>query len=201
MRSAVKTPMMLVGLAALVLGIGYLFTGLPAPAKNLPTGLVPHFNGYGRNVLGDPADMWTRANTWAREDTTAGKPVVLPHKGAVEVAYIGEPRDTGPRRKIEVFQATSHGVTSGQRWIFSIRMRGMIIKSYADVGMEWFNAKWKWMGEKDVYPPITGSYQRFAVSIVLPANARHLAVYVQLPEINSATRIDVIASSASLTRV
>jgi hypothetical protein len=92
-------------------------------------------------------------------------------------------------------------VTSGQQWIFSIRMRGMIIKSYADVGMEWFNAQWKWMGEKDVYPSITGTDRRFEVSTVLPANARHLAVYVQLPEINPATRIDVIASAVSLASV
>jgi hypothetical protein len=193
--------MILVGLAMLVLGVGYLFTGLPAPAKNLPTGLVAHFSGYGHNVLGDTADMRTQVNTWDREDTTAGKPVVLTRKGTVEVAYAGEPEDTGTKRKIEVFQATSHGVTSGQRWIFSVRMRGMIIKSYADVGMEWFNAQWKWMGEKDVYPSITGTDRRFEVSTVLPANARHLAVYVQLPEINPATRIDVIASAVSLASV
>jgi len=112
--------------------------------------------------------------------------------------------------KIEIFQAIWHGVHPGQRWRFSIRVKGKLTRSYVIVGMEWFSVfkhvvgkvvgyGYNYIAEQDVYPQVNGSWQRVtAVSPRLPGNARCVAVYVQLPEINGTSRIDVQVSGASL---
>jgi hypothetical protein len=193
MRPVIKTILVLAGIAVIVFGVGFAFTGLPTPAKNLPTGLGGS-SAHGRNVLRSGV-------TWAREYTTASKPWLIRHKSSMEVAYVGEPGDTGLHRKVEVFQGVYHNVAPGQEWVFSVRLRGLIVKSYVIVGMEWFTSSGKWAGEKDIYPPVTETYQRMTVATVLPPKAQYLAVYVQLPEINPSTRIDISASSASLIRM
>jgi hypothetical protein len=196
-RRIIKIALSLGCLAALVIGVEIMFSGLPRPVTPPPTGLGGS-PGRGTNVLGLAADTWTRANTWAKEDTIAGTPTFIRHTTSIEIVYAGVPEDTGGHRKLEVFQAIDRGVVAGQLWVFSIRLRGLVVKSYTDVGIEWFGKDWKWMAEKDVYPPLTGSYQRVTVAKVLPDGARYLAVFVQLEQINPATRIDISASGASL---
>jgi hypothetical protein len=193
MSSVIKTGAVITGLMTLVLAVGLAFTGLPAPAKELPTGLGKG-PSHGHDVLSG------RPGVWARENTTAGKPVLIRHTDSVEVTYTGEHGDTGLHRKIEVFRGIYHGIAPGQRWIFSIRLQVIVIESYAIVGMEWFKPDGKWAGEKDVYPPVTGTAQRVTVSAVMPTTAKYLAVYVQLPEINPSTRIDLTASAVTLLR-
>ena len=77
-------------------------------------------------------------------------------------------------------------------------------KAYLIVGMEWFSMArpiYRYLAEQDVYPRITSSWQRVTVvSPPLPGSARCLAVYVQLPEINPYSRIDVEIACASLIR-
>jgi hypothetical protein len=194
MRLWLRTVMASVAIAAVVVGAGLALTGLPAPAKNLPTGLGGRAVS-GRSVLMD------KPSAWAQEYSTTLRPTIIRHGSSVEVAYVGQEKDTGLHHKVEVFQGVYHGVAAGQRWIFSIRLRGLVIKTYAIVGMEWFNAHGKWVGEKDVYPPVGSLYQRSLVAETLPAGAKYLAVYVQLPEINPQSRLDVTATSASLVRV
>lgn len=194
MRPWARTIMASATIAAVVVGAGLALTGLPAPAKDLPTGLgVRIVNG--RSVLAH------EASAWAQEYSTTVKPTIIRHQDSVEVAYAGQAEDTGLHRKVEVFQGVYHGVAAGQRWVFSIRLRGVVVKTYAIVGMEWFNSHGKWAGEKDVYPPIDRTYQRASVGQTLPHGAKYLAVYVQLPEINPQTRLDVTAASATLVRV
>jgi hypothetical protein len=198
MRPAIRIVLVLGCLAAVVAGVGLVFTGLPARAKPLTTGLGGS-PGHGINVLRLAADTLTRVNTWAQEDTTAARPTLTRRASSIELAYAGTPGDTGGHRKVEIFQAI-HRVAADQRWVFSVLIRGAVVKSYADVGMEWFGKNGRWMDEKDVYPPLDATYQRVTVAAVLPSGARYLAVYVQLAEINPATRIDISASGASLIK-
>jgi hypothetical protein len=199
MRHVIKVALTLGCLAGLVVAVGIVFSGVPRPHRTPPAGLGGS-PGRGVNALRLAGDTWTRVNTWAQENTTAGRPALVRHATSTELTYAGVPGDTGGHRKLELFQAVERAA-AGQRWVFSILLRGTVVKSYADVGVEWFGANWKWMAEKDVYPPLTAAYQRVTVARVLPAGARYLAVYVQLAEINPATRIDVSASSASLIRI
>jgi hypothetical protein len=198
-KNVFKIALSLSCLAALVVGVGVMFSGLPKPIRTPPTGLGGS-PGHGVNVLGLAADTWTQANTWAREDTITGTPKLIRHQASIEIVYNGVAGDTGGHRKLEVFQAIDRGVSGGQLWIFSIRLRGMIVKSYTDVGIEWFGKNWKWMAETDVYPPLTAAYRRVTVATTLPAGARYLAVFVQLEQVNPATRIDISAASAALVR-
>jgi hypothetical protein len=211
MRWAVRTAGILAAIAALVLCAGLAFAGLPTPPGHLPTGagVSP---GLGRNVLVDGAFKAGRriARGWLQEYSTTTAPSYLRQHGSQEIVYAGAPGDTGLHRKIEIFQAIWDGVHPGQRWRFSVRVRGRISHGYVIVGMEWFSVfkhvvgnvvgyGYNYIAEQDVYPHLAASWQRVtAVSQPLPANARCVAVYVQLPEINGSTRIDVQVSGASL---
>jgi hypothetical protein len=202
---AARAAGILVALAAVVAGAGLAVSGLPAPPRNLPTGEGTG-PGAGRNVLLD--GNFTRgsavASGWLPEHSTAGRPFFLRHGDAEEVAYAGRPGDTGLHRKIEIFQATWRNVRPGQQWRFSVRVRGQMSKAYMIVGMEWFSVAkpiYHYLAEQDVYPKVATSWQRITVvSPPLPSAARCLAVYVQLPEINPASRIDVQIGGASLIR-
>ena len=193
MRPWTRTTLAVTAIAGLVVGAGLLLTGLPAPAQSLPTGLGAR-QVSGRSVL------TRRASAWAQEYSTTVRPTIVRHRDSVEVSYIGRASDTGLHREVEVFQGVYHGVAAGQRWVFSVRLRGLVVKSYAVVGMEWFNSNGKRAGEKDVYPPIGHTYQRALVAETLPRGAKYVAVYVQLPEINPQTRLDVTAMSAALVK-
>jgi hypothetical protein len=205
MRWAVRTAAVLVGLAALVLGTGLAFAGLPTPPKHLPTGFGVG-RGQGRNVLldGNFAAGGRVAAGWSPEYSTAGRPFFARHGDAEEVAYAGRAGDTGPHRKIEIFQATWHDVRPGQRWQFSVQVKGQMSHAYVIVGMEWFSVAtpiYRYLAEQDVYPRVAGSWQRVTVtSPRLPVTARCVAVYVQLPEINASSRIDVEIRGASLVQ-
>jgi hypothetical protein len=211
MKWALRTGSILVAIAALVLCAGLAFAGLPTPPKHLPTG-VGVSPGSGRNVLVDGAFRAGNriARGWLQEYSTTTAPSYLRFGSVQEIAYAGSPGDTGLHRKIEVFQAIWHGVHPGQRWRFSVRVKGRLSRAYIIVGMEWFSVfkhtvgkvvgyGYNYIHEQDVYPKLTTSWQRFtAISPPLPGNARCVAVYVQLPEINAASRIDVQVSGASL---
>jgi hypothetical protein len=203
-------------LTALVLGVGLVFTGLPVPAKTLTSGLGVS-PGSGRNVLEDPDFVSDglggspMAQGWLQEHNTTGPaPAYIRKNNSQEIAYNGQPGDTGVHHKIEIFQAIWHGVHPGQRWRFSIKVKGQISKGYIIVGMEWFSVfkhvvhhvvgyGYNYIAEQDVYPQLTTSWQRFtAVSPRLPRTARCVAVYVQLPEINYLTHLDVTVAGASL---
>jgi hypothetical protein len=200
-----RTAGILVALAGVVAGAGFAVSGLPAPPKDLPTG-AGTAAGAGRNVLLD--GNFTRGSDvaagWLPEHSTVGRPFFLRHGDAEEVAYAGRPGDTGLHRKIEIFQATWHNVRAGQRWRFSVRVEGQMSKAYMIVGMEWFSVAkpiYRYLAEQDVYPKVSTSWQRVTVvSPPLPGAARCLAVYVQLPEINPSSRIDVQITGASLIR-
>jgi hypothetical protein len=205
MRWLIRTGGILAAIAALVLCTGLAFAGLPAPPKHLPTGagVSP---GRGRNVLED-GDFTTGAHVaagWSPESSVADRPFFLRHGDVEEVAYAGRAADTGPHRKIEIFQATWHDVRPGERWRFSVRVAGQMSKAYMIVGMEWFSVAkpiYRYLAEQDVYPKVSASWQRVTVvSPPLPKSARCLAVYVQLPEINPSSRIDVEITGASLIR-
>jgi hypothetical protein len=75
-------------------------------------------------------------------------------------------------------------------------------RAYMIVGLEWFSLHkpiYRYLGEKDVYPQLTTSWQRVTVvSPPLPGDARCLAVYVQLPELNPSSHLDVEVGGASL---
>jgi hypothetical protein len=215
-RYRLRTLAIFTALVALVLGVGLVFTGLPAPAKTLPTG-VGVSAGTGRNVLEDPGftrngrDGSPVAAGWLQEyNTTGPAPVYIRKNDSQEIAYNGQPGDTGVHHKVEVFQAIWHGVHTGERWRFSIELKGQISKGYIIAGMEWFSIfkhvvhhvvgyGYSYIAEQDVYPHLTSSWQRVTVvSPRLPSNARCVAVYVQLPEINYMTHIDVTLAAASL---
>jgi hypothetical protein len=203
--AATRTAGILVALAAVVAGAGLAASGLPAPPKDLPTG-TGTAPGTGRNVLLDGNFTRGRAVAagWLPEHSTAGRPFFLRHGDDEEVAYAGRPGDTGRHRKIEIFQATWRNVRPGQRWRFSVRVEGQLSKAYMIVGMEWFSVAkpiYHYVAEQDVYPRVSTSWQRVTVvSPPLPKAARCLAVYVQLPEINPSSRIDVRITGASLIR-
>jgi hypothetical protein len=211
MKWLIRTGGIIVALAALVLCTGLAFTGLPPQPKHLPTGdgVRP---GRGRNVLIDSrfARGGRIASGWLQEYSTTTKPFYKRAAGSEEIAYTGVSGDTGLHRKIEIFQAVWHGVHPGQRWRFSIRIKGQIAKGYALVGMEWFSVfkhvvhhvvgyGYHYINEQDVYPQVSTSWQRVtAVSPPLPRTARCVAVYVQLPEINASTRLIVHVSGPQL---
>jgi hypothetical protein len=203
MKWALRTAAVLGVLAALVLFAGLAFAGLPLPPKHLPTGAGVS-EGVGSNVLADGGFTHggAVASGWSPEYSTAARPFFLRRDDAEEVAYAGQPGDTGPHRKIEIFQATWRDVRPGQRWRFSVRVRGQMLKAYMIVGMEWFRVAkpiYRYIAEQDVYPKVSTSWERVTVvTPPLPKAARCLAVYVQLPEINAASRIDVQVSGASL---
>ena len=211
MRWLARTIGILAAIAALVLCAGLAFAGLPTPPKHLPTGSgVPA--GHGRNVLVDGGFMsgGRVAKGWLQEYSTITAPSYGRRGGVQQIAYAGAAGDTGLHRKIEIFQAIWHGVHPGERWRFSIRVKGKLTHAYVIVGMEWFSVfkhvvgkvigyGYNYIAEQDVYPQLDGSWQRVtAVSPRLPGNARCVAVYVQLPEINGTSRIDVQVSGASL---
>jgi len=200
----VRAAGILAAIGAVVVGAGMAVAGLPAPPRSLPTGAGAG-PGDGRNVLtdGDFTRGGLVAAGWSPESSVTGRPFYLRRGDAEEVAYAGLPGDTGPRRKIEIFQATWHDVGPGQRWRFSVRVKGQLSKAYMIVGMEWFSVArpiYRYVAEQDVYPRVSPAWQRVTVvSPPLPQTARCLAVYVQLPEINPSSRIDVEISGASLT--
>lgn len=192
MKWILRTAGIMAGLAALVLCAGLVFTGIPTEAKRLPTG-VGVDQGIGRNVLLDSrfSDGDRVARGWLQEYSTAE-----------EIAYTGKSGDTGLHRKIEIFQDTWHGVRPGQRWRFSIRVKGQILKGYIVVGAEWFSVHkslYKYIAEQDVYPHVNMNWQEVTeVTLPLPKSAKALAVYIQIPEINPMTRIDISLTEPSL---
>jgi hypothetical protein len=197
----------------LVIGIILLINGLP----QIPAHSAPRPSGLGvpqaqvPNVLqdGDFASGGSLAKDWQSENSTKNRPDFHRTGNGQEIVYSGTPGDTGLKRKVEVFQLLK-AVAPGQRWQFSIEIRGTINKSYAIVGMEWFSVYthtvgkvtgygYTYIAEHDVYPPSSPAWQRVtAISPPLPANAKVLAVYLQLPEISPDTKIDVQIRSASL---
>ena len=211
MRWVLRTAGVLVVIAGLVLGTGLAFAGLPAPPKHLPTGAGVSA-GHGRNVLQDGTFAAGRplAKDWLQEYSTTTAPFYARQDDTQEIAFSGSAADTGLHRKIEVFQATWHGVHPGQRWRFSVQIKGHLSHGYVIVGMEWFSVfkhvvgnvtgyGYNYIAESDVYPQVTESWQRVtAVSPPLPRSARCVAVYVQLPEISAATRVQVQIRGASL---
>ena len=203
--AATRTAGVLVALAGVVAGAGLAASGLPSPPRDLPTGAGAG-PGTGPNVLLDGNFTRGRAVAagWLPEHSTVGRPFFLRHGDGEEVAYAGRPGDTGLHRKIEIFQATWRDVRPGQRWRFSVRVEGQMSRAYMIVGMEWFSVAkpiYHYLAEQDVYPRVSTSWQRVTVvSPPLPGTARCLAVYVQLPEINPASRIDVRITGASLIR-
>lgn len=203
MKWALRTAGILTVIAALVLCAGLAFARLPTPPKHLPTGAGVSA-GAGRNVLADGGFRSGSpvASGWSPEYSTASKPFFLRRDGSEEIAYAGQPGDTGLHRKVEIFQAIWRGVHPGQRWRFSVRVRGRLSHAYIIAGMEWFSVAkptYRYIAEQDVYPQLTTSWQRVtAISPPLPGNARRVAVYVQLPEINGSSRIDIQISGASL---
>jgi hypothetical protein len=198
-------------LSALIAFTGWAVAGLPPKPKELPTGDGVTLS-LGKNTLSDGefSQGGSIAKGWLQEYNTEGKPVYLRSRDVQEIAYAGEPEDTGVHHKIEVFQALWHGVEPGQRWQFSIRVKGQISKGYVIAGMEWFSVYkhvvgkvvgygYNYIAEQDVYPQVTTNWQQItAVSPKLPSNAKCVAVYVQLPEINDMTRVDVKLTNASL---
>jgi hypothetical protein len=202
MKWAIRTCGVLATIAALVLCAGIAIGGVPK-FKNLPTGQGVS-RGTGRNVLLDPG--FSRggpvAMNWLPEYSTTTAPFYLRHNDSEEIAYVGNSGDSGLHRKIEIFQSLWHGVYPGQRWRFSMRLRGQLSKAYIIVGMEWFSVHkplYKYIAEQDVYPQVTMSWQQVTVvSPPMPKMARCVAVYVQLPEINPMSRIDVWISGPSL---
>jgi hypothetical protein len=203
MKWVLRTAGIMAGIAALVLGAGLVFTGIPTEAKHLPTGAGVG-QGIGHNVLLDSrfSDGGRVANGWLQEYSTSSAPFYKRGNEIEEIAYAGKSGDTGPHRKIEIFQATWHAVGPGQRWRFSIRVRGQIFKGYIIVGAEWFSVHkslYKYIAEQDVYPRVNANWQEVtALTPPLPNSASILAVYIQIPEINPATRVDISLTEPSL---
>ena len=161
-------------IAVLVMSVILLINGVPAaPAHSaLASGLGGNPVSVS-NVLkdGNFASGGSLATGWLQEHSTASSPKYLRTMKFQEIAYTGTPGDTGPKRKIEVFQAIWNGVKPGQRWRFSIEIRGAVSKTYTDVGMEWFSVfkhtvngvtgyGYHYINEQDVYPPVGPQWQR-----------------------------------------
>lgn len=203
MKWALRTAGIMAGIAVLVLGAGLVFTGMPTEAKRLPMGVGVN-PGIGRNVLPDSrsADGSRVLKGWFQEYSTTTAPFCEWRDGTQEIVYTGKSGDTGARRKIEIFHATLHRVGPGQRWRFSIRVRGQIFKAYIIVGAEWYSVQkslYKYIAEQDVYPRLNMNWQEVTVvTPPLPKSAKALAVYIQIPEINSMTRVDVLLTEPSL---
>lgn len=203
MKWVLRTAGIMAGIAALVLFAGLVFTGTPTEAKRLPTGVGVN-QGIGRNVLLDSrfSDGDRVAKGWLQKYSTTTAPFYEWRNGTEEIAYAGKSGDTGLHRKIEIFQATWHRVRPGQRWRFSIRVRGQIFKGYIIVGAGWFSVHkplYKYIAEQDVYPRVNMNWQEVtAVTPPLPKSAKALAVYIQIPEINPVTRIDISLTEPSL---
>ena len=189
-------------IVGVVAGLGIAFAGgLPKPPPALPTGNVTAVPLY-KNVLVDGGFLCREglAAGWRSEHSTAGAPTYACSADGQQVAYRGEPGDTGDHRKIEIFQATFHQVRGGERWQFTVQVKGVVRKTYVIVGAEWFDHRY--LAEADVYPHLTNRPQDIAViTPPLPADVDALAVYVQLPEINPQTNLEVTVSEASLVRV
>lgn len=189
-------------IVVVVVGLGIAFAGgLPRPAPALPTGHVAVIPLY-QNVLVDGGFLCRTGLSvgWRSEYSSAGAPSYACSAAGQEVGYRGQPGDTGDHRKIEIFQATFHQVHGGERWQFTVQIKGMVHRTYVIVGAEWFNHRY--IAESDVYPRLTDTAQDIAVTTpTLPADVDALAVYVQLPEINPQTNLDVTVSKASLVRV
>jgi hypothetical protein len=142
------------------------------------------------------------ANGWLKTYSTAAVPTYKRRDGSIEVTYAGSFNDTGPHRRIAVFRASWHAPHPGQRWRFSIRIRGRISKDYIVVGIEWIggsSAPYRYISEQDVYPLITTNWQRATViTPPLPKSVRTVTAYIQIPEINPMSRIDVWFADPSL---
>jgi hypothetical protein len=173
---------------------------------------------HGSNVLKTPT-------LWQYENSTAGTPTYLSvSHGGQEIVYAGRPADAVSlgvgTRKIEVYQANigypleQEGVLTvvkpGQQWRFQVTVQGTLIKSYLMVGMEWFavkepkpgDANVNYISETDVFPGVTQVPEQVAVtSPPLPANVKAIALYVQLPEINPLSRIDLTVRNPSMVNV
>jgi hypothetical protein len=203
MKWAFRTVVIMTGIAALVLCAGLAFTGMPTQAKYLPTGQGIS-QGSGRNVLlKSRASTRSRvANGWLMAYSTAGVPAYERRDNSIEVTYMGSANDTGPHRRIAVFRASWHAPRPGQRWQFSIRMSGQISKDYIVVGIEWAGgttAPYQYISEQDVYPRITINRQRTTVITPrLPKSVKTVTAYIQIPEINPMSRIDVWFADPSL---
>ena len=212
-----KVTTTLLSIAAVVVGLGAIITGGFTSVPRLPTGVVTGAQAevHGRNVLKNSAFTGKVGNglapDWKDEYSTAIPATYRIVPGGQEIMYAGQPGDTGPHHKIEVFQADFTAVNPGQQWRFQVTVQGTTWKSYVIVGMEWFDIYkhtvngvtaygWRYIAEADVYPHINPSAaQQVAVtSPRLPAHATALAVYVQMPEINPATSFSVTISDPSL---
>lgn len=196
-------------IVAVVVALGAAFAGgLPRPAKALPTGIAPDLPTYG-NVLADSRfTVGTGiAVGWLDEHSTAGRPTWARTARGQEVGYRGQPDDTGPGRKIEVFQGAFHQISGGERWQFTVRISGQAAKCTPIVGAEWFGRPAShdptgYLAETDAYPHLGQAAQDIAVvTPPLPGNAHAIAVYVQIAEISPQTNVTVIISGALLVRV
>jgi hypothetical protein len=220
MRRATRILMTLAVIVGVVVALGVAFAGgLPRPVRALPSGAVADMPTY-RNVLADGAFTAGRgvAAGWMEEHTTALPPSYARTVRGQEISYRGQPGDTGPGHKIEVFQSVgpishNHLVGGGQRWQFTVRIASLPADCSVIVGAEWFKANghtvngvtgysYQYLAESDVYPHLGLAPQDIAVvTPPLPADAGALAVYVQIAEVSPATNVSVTISAASLVRV
>ena len=208
-----KVTTILASLTVVVVGLGAIITGGFTTLPHLPTGIVTGAQAqvHGRNFLKNTAfaaKAGGLATYWKDEHSTAIPATYWAVSNGQQIMYAGQPGDTGPGHKLEVFQAALTGVKPGQQWRFQVTIKGTVWKSYAIIGMEWFDKPaaprkpGHYISASDVYPHVTAAAQQVAVtSPRLPANAVALAVYVQLPEINPATSISVTISDPSLVLV
>jgi len=203
---ATKITASLASIVIVVVGIGAIVTGGFTVLPQLPTGQTTTLASiYGPNALPHPK------HDWKDEYSTAAPPTYRLVPSGQEIIYTGQPGDAVPlkdggTRKVEVFEAALTNIKPGQQWRFEVTIEGTAVKTYVIVGEEWFvpgKPIDRWRGEVDAYPHINVSVtEQIAVtSPRLPARSVALAVYVQLPEINPHTRLDVTISDPYLVLV
>ena len=210
-----KVTTTLASIAAIVVGLGVIITGGFTTIPHLPTGVETAAQAaqpHGRSFLQD--GRFTVKGTgnrpawhWGTEDSTSGPVTYQLTRGGQRILYTGQAGDTGNMHKIEIFQGILKNVKPGERWRFELTVAGTTKRSYLIVGTAWFASPQlhsdagKFLGEADVYPGVTRAPERVAVTTpALPPDTIALAVYLQLPEINPASKVDITISNAALTR-
>lgn len=146
------------------------------------------------------------ASGWSLEHFSTGMPIayrtrtgVVAGSYAEELVYHGQKGDNGVHKDIELYHGAVGPLTRpGHKLTFTLWVSGTCVKCTPFIGIEAFDIKNHYLGESDQFFSPPAKPRAVQVSYLLPLGTIVVAVYIQVPELYSFSRVRLIVDDAML---
>jgi hypothetical protein len=190
--------------------------GGPQVLYRFPTDISPRLPRGEVNLLSDPSFENTRiklctfecnaGSGWSIEQFSVGSPNasrtrhgVVTGNFAERIVYIGQKGDNGLHKDVELYHgAAGPRTTAGHKLTFTLWVSGSCVRCAPFIGIEAFDIKNHYLGESDQYFRAPKKPKPVRVSYLLPVGTVVVAAYIQVPELYSFSKVDLIVDDASL---